>query len=70
MMKAYAAKIQKIKKYFEYLYHSLCLFFLLSGVLTFIFDEASWINYFIIFSGLSILSFTWHVARALGFAQK
>lgn len=64
-MNAYADKIQKIKKYSEFFYHSLCLFFLMSGVLTFIFDDPSWINYSIIFLVLSMLSLTWHVVKAL-----
>ena len=70
MMKAYADKIQKIKKYSDFLYHSLCVFFLLSGVLTFIFDDPSWINYIIIFFILSMLSLTWRVGRALAIKQQ
>lgn len=70
MMKAYAANIQKLKTYFEFFYHSLCVFFLLSAVLTFIFEDASWINYFIIFSVLTILSLTWHVGKAILFKHQ
>jgi hypothetical protein len=64
-MSAHARHNQKTGKLLGVFYHSLCLFFLLYAVIYLSINIGSWINYFIIFLTLAVLSLVWRIFKRL-----
>jgi ABC-type transport system involved in multi-copper enzyme maturation permease subunit len=65
MTSAHAKHNQKAGKLLGVFYHSLCLFFLMYAAIYIFINNGSWINYFIIFLALAVLSLAWHLFKRL-----
>jgi uncharacterized membrane protein YqjE len=65
MTSAYAKLNQKAGKLLGVVYHSLYLFFLMYAVIYLFTNNGSWINYFIIFLALAVLSLAWRVFKRM-----